>query len=472
MTIPSKATVLVIGGGPGGSYSASALAREGIYTVLLEADVFPRYHIGESLVASIRPFLKFIELDDTFVNYGFVRKNGTAFKLNNQKEAYTDFILEPGADTFLWNVVRSECDELMFKHAAKSGAKAFDGVRVTSIEFASTKEAATNPGRPVSASWKAKDGSTGSIEFDYLVDASGRAGITSTKYLKNRTFNNYLKNVASWGYWRGATPYGVGTPVEGQPYFEALQDGSGWVWFIPLHNGTTSVGVVMNQEMSTKKKKLSTGARGISRLLEPANLDGDIKHASDWSYNASSYGSLYLRIFSSGVHLAVSGGLSAAVSIAASIRGDCDEEAAWEWHSQGVANRYGRFLLVVLGATKQIRARDTPVLNRQGDDGFDDAFTVIRPVIQGIADVQGKVAAEDVYDAVTFSRNVVQPCSDGDDDPAWVEKGRGALSADEKEVGNVMNNLAKAYKTTDVCEGLMARLERGNLGLKHVDEGM
>lgn len=42
MSIPVKTTVLVIGGGPGGSYTASALARDGVDTVLLEADVFPR----------------------------------------------------------------------------------------------------------------------------------------------------------------------------------------------------------------------------------------------------------------------------------------------------------------------------------------------------------------------------------------------------------------------------------------------
>ena len=35
--------MLVVGGGPGGSYAASALAREGLDVVLLEADVFPRY---------------------------------------------------------------------------------------------------------------------------------------------------------------------------------------------------------------------------------------------------------------------------------------------------------------------------------------------------------------------------------------------------------------------------------------------
>lgn len=42
MSLPTESTVLVIGGGPGGSYAASALAREGVDTVVLEADIFPR----------------------------------------------------------------------------------------------------------------------------------------------------------------------------------------------------------------------------------------------------------------------------------------------------------------------------------------------------------------------------------------------------------------------------------------------
>lgn len=41
--IPKSTTVLVAGGGPGGSYAAAALALEGIDVVLLEADKFPRY---------------------------------------------------------------------------------------------------------------------------------------------------------------------------------------------------------------------------------------------------------------------------------------------------------------------------------------------------------------------------------------------------------------------------------------------
>ena len=43
MSIPKSCTVLIAGGGPGGSYAASVLAREGIDVVVLEADEHPRY---------------------------------------------------------------------------------------------------------------------------------------------------------------------------------------------------------------------------------------------------------------------------------------------------------------------------------------------------------------------------------------------------------------------------------------------
>ena len=140
----------------------------------------------------------------------------------------TDFVAAGGPGNYSWNVVRSEADDLIFKHAAKCGAKTFDETKVESVEFAPYDELSEsdlpvpNPGRPVSAKWSRKDGSTGEVKFQYLVDASGRNGLVSTKYLKNRQINQGLKNIANWGYWKNVGKFAVGTAKEGQPYFEAL----------------------------------------------------------------------------------------------------------------------------------------------------------------------------------------------------------------------------------------------------------
>ena len=45
-----------------------------------------------------------------------------------------------------------------------------------------------------------------------------------------------------------------------------LTDESGWAWFIPLHNGKTSVGVVMDENVS-KRKKASMEKKGDNTLV-------------------------------------------------------------------------------------------------------------------------------------------------------------------------------------------------------------
>lgn len=67
-----------------------------------------------------------------------------------------------------------------------------------------------------------RDGSTGQTSFKYLIDASGRAGVLSVKYFKDRVYNPEFKNVAFWTYWKGSGEYKPGTPRAGSPFFEAL----------------------------------------------------------------------------------------------------------------------------------------------------------------------------------------------------------------------------------------------------------
>ena len=42
--------VIIIGGGPTGSTCATYLAQKGLSTLVLEKELFPREHVGESLI--------------------------------------------------------------------------------------------------------------------------------------------------------------------------------------------------------------------------------------------------------------------------------------------------------------------------------------------------------------------------------------------------------------------------------------
>ncbi|KAG6871246.1 hypothetical protein C0995_006838, partial [Termitomyces sp. Mi166 len=399
-------------------------SSKGFDVTLIECHVFPRYHVGESILPSCRHFLAFIGAEELIKNHGFVIKPGGAVKLRQDKqEGYANFI-EIDPENITWNVF----DDLLLRHASASGVKVFEGLRVTDIRFSGE--------RPVSAIYETQDSEPREINFEYLVDASGRTGIMSTKYLKNRHFTKSLMSMALWGYWRGGDKYAPGTKRENAPWIEAFTgkdrtDETGWAWYIPLHDGTTSVGVVISKDSYAEKKALARDgvddsitklyidqlarAPGLIKLLGQAKLTSEIKSAADYSYSASHYAGPGYRIvgdagafidplFSTGVHLAFNGGLFAAITIAASIREDCTEAKAIEFHNTKIEISYTRFLITILGVYKQIRAQKEDILAGTDEDNFDKVFRLLRP---SAADIDSRLTPEELEETFDFFGRIV-----------------------------------------------------------------
>ncbi|KAJ6553090.1 putative halogenase [Mycena capillaripes] len=507
--IPTSTDILVIGGGPAGSFAAAALAREGFEVTLLERDHFPRYHIGESMLPSCRPFMRFIGAEQKVIDFGFCVKVGAALKFNQTKrEGYTDFI-NPDPNKAAWNVTRADFDEILLRNATENNVRVIEGISVNSIKFSEE-----NDKQPVAAVWKSDTGSVGELKFKWLVDASGRNGIMSTKYLKNRKFNTALRSVAFWGYWTGAEMYAPGTSRENATWLEALTDESGWAWFIPLHAGKVSVGIVLKENSSKEKKAGLYGpdvntqhyhnqlklVPGVQKLLATATFLGEVKSAGDYSYSASAYAGPNYRIagdagafidpfFSSGVHLAFGGGLSAASSIAASIRGQCTEEEAIRFHNEKTGTSY-------TSAYRQITSQSVPVLSDINEDNFDRAFDFIRPVIQGAADTDPTVTEKMLQSTMDFceqalgstdpemheevAKRVPAPLM-ADNGPIMGVKDIKAIVGEDEEAEWVLRKIQsrKAIEAVhwqpnfrgETFNGLSIVFERNKLGLERISVG-
>jgi FADH2-dependent halogenase len=311
--------VIVIGGGPGGSSASSYLAKAGRKVLVLEKEVFPRFHIGESLLPYNRQIFSELGVLEALEAEGFPRKFGAQFYIANGSKA-VKFVFSKGVYTRekeTIQVERARFDHILLKNARKCGAEVREGWTVS--KFQESDEGVTIDAAD-------PNGAKHQFSSRFLVDASGRGNLTGNQE-GLRVMHPHLRKLAVFGHFKNVVR---DTGSEGGDTIIVRLENK-WFWVIPVSAEKTSVGCVMDQAEFARAKgpaqqifeRLWKSSPVMCRRMEGAELIAPMQTTSDFSYQNKRYvGKRLIRvgdaagfmdpIFSAGVFLAMYSGKMAA----------------------------------------------------------------------------------------------------------------------------------------------------------------
>lgn len=319
---------LVIGGGPAGTTIATLLKEKGWRVTLLEQGQHPRFHIGESLLPMNLPLLQRLGVLDAVRRIGVI-KYAAEFTPGQAGHRCQPFYFSNAVDQshpYAFQVRRSEFDALLFRNCVEKGVDARERVRVRDVTF--------RPGRTHLVEAVDEAGQQRTWETRFVIDASGRDTLLSRKLGLKRK-NDAHQSAAIFGHFENV----VRRPGRDEGNISISWFDHGWFWMIPLRDGVMSVGAVCWPEyLKTRQNSPEEFLWQTIKLCPPvwermqdARLIDKVRATGNYSYRSTRmYGDGYLLVgdafafidpvFSTGVMLAMTGGILGADAVDAYLR--------------------------------------------------------------------------------------------------------------------------------------------------------
>jgi len=339
--MPEQRDIVVVGAGPSGSIAAALLKRRGWDVLVLEAQQFPRFSIGESLLAHCLDFVAEAGMMEAVQAAGFQYKNGAAFVRGTDYGEF-DFAdkFTPGRDS-TFQVQRAAFDKLLADEAAKQGVEIRYEVRVAAVDVTSTQS-----GRPRPRVRAQDAGREYEVEARFVLDASG-FGRTLPKLLQLETPSAFPVRNAVFTHVADHAPADSFDRNKIQVVIHPRHRDV-WYWLIPFPRGRCSLGCVARREffdayptdLDARLRQVVAEEPFLARVLANAEWDTPARGLSGYAANVKSmYGPGFALlgnaaefldpVFSSGVTIAMRSASMAAQVLDAQLRG-----AAVDWQAQ------------------------------------------------------------------------------------------------------------------------------------------
>jgi FADH2 O2-dependent halogenase len=333
----------IIGGGPAGAAMAGYLAKAGVSCCVFERELFPRPHVGESLVPSTTRVFRDLDFLDQMEEHKFPHKHGAVWSAGDHLPLYDvewdglssdceaairfDERQQEGVDkNYTYHVDRGKFDMLFLQHAHWLGAEVYEGVQVREVHFGSN-------GDPALVKFKLGEQEIGT-RVKMVVDCSGRQSLLGKQLglrIKDPVFDQFAIHAWFDGYDRGSDrPDYI--------WIHFLPITNTWIWQIPITDTVTSIGVVTQKRFFEGKKSKRedffwncVGSRpGFHDKLRAAEQVRPFTVEADYSYGMKQIcGDRFALvgdaarfvdpIFSSGVSIALSGARFLAPEIIAAV---------------------------------------------------------------------------------------------------------------------------------------------------------
>lgn len=326
--------VLIIGAGPSGSMSAALLADRGYDVLVLEKQRFPRFSIGESLLAASAQMLSEAGMLDAVMSAGFQYKNGASFVHGDRYAEFNFADKVTDGLPFTFQVQRARFDKVLADEAARRGAKIEYEVEITAIDVSGDT--------PVVTSKRGDEVTVHRPKF--VLDASG-FGRTLPRLLdlerpsdfpaRAALFVHVKDNIVSGAFDRQKIRIGV-HPTETHV----------WSWLIPFSDGNASLGVVASREHHARftgsleerlwqliaeeptLRELLAAAHTVRPVGEIVGYSASVKRLHGPGYALLGNAAEFLDpVFSSGVTIAMKSASLAARLLDRQLRG---EPVDWE----------------------------------------------------------------------------------------------------------------------------------------------